>query len=65
MKKPDKTIDTFKLYQQYNIEPDIYAYNCLINAYRMQNKILKLHVIQFECYIVKVLNVLHIHFNQS
>ena len=23
MNKPDKTIDTFELYQQYNIEPDI------------------------------------------
>ena len=64
MKRPDKTIDTFELYQQYNIEPDMYAYNCLINAYK-DKTILKLHVIQFECYIVKVLNVLHIHFNQS
>ena len=33
MKKPDKTIDTFELYQRYNIEPDIYAYNCLIKAH--------------------------------
>ena len=39
MNKPDKTIDTFELYQQYNIEPDIYAYNCLINAYKSQNNI--------------------------
>ena len=23
MNRPDKTIDTFELYQQYNIEPDI------------------------------------------
>ena len=23
MNKPDKTIDTFELYQQYNIEPNI------------------------------------------
>ena len=33
MNKPDKTIDTFELYQRYNIEPDIYAYNCLIKAH--------------------------------
>ena len=39
MNKPDKTIDTFELYQQYNIEPDIYAYNCLIKAYQSQNNI--------------------------
>ena len=39
MKKPDKTIDAFELYQQYNIEPDIYAYTCLIGAYQMQNNI--------------------------
>ena len=39
MNKPDKTIDTFELYQRYNIEPNIYAYNCLINAYQMQNNI--------------------------
>ena len=39
MKKPDKTVDTFELYQQYNIEPDIIAYNCLINAYKRQNNI--------------------------
>ena len=39
MKKPDKTIDTFELYQQYNIEPNIYAYNCLIKAYQSQNNI--------------------------
>ena len=39
MKKPDKTIDTFELYQRYNIEPDIIAYNCLINAYQMQKDI--------------------------
>ena len=64
MKRPDKTIDTFELYQQYNIEPHIYAHNCLINAYKSKT-ILKLHVIQFECYTVKVLNVTHIHFNQS
>ena len=64
MNKPDKTIDTFELYQKYNIEPGIYSYSCLINAYARQT-ILNLHVIQFECYIVKVLNVTHIHFNQS
>ena len=34
MNRPDKTIDTFELYQKYNIEPHIYAYNCLINAYQ-------------------------------
>ena len=39
MNKPDKTIDTFELYQRYNIEPNIYAYNCLINAYQRQNNI--------------------------
>ena len=39
MKRPDKTIDTFELYQQYNIEPGIYAYSCLIKAYQMQNNI--------------------------
>ena len=39
MKRPDKTIDTFELYQQYNIEPGIYAYSCLINAYERQNNI--------------------------
>ena len=39
MNKPDKTIDTFELYQQYNIEPDIIAYSCLINAYQMQHNI--------------------------
>ena len=39
MKRPGKTIDTFELYQQYNIEPHIYAYNCLINAYKRQNNI--------------------------
>ena len=39
MNKPDKTIDTFELYQRYNIEPDIYAYTCLIKAYQMQNNI--------------------------
>ena len=39
MNKPDKTIDTFELYQKYNIEPGIYAYNCLINAYARQNNI--------------------------
>ena len=39
MNKPDKTIDTFELYQQYNIEPGIYAYNCLIKAYKRQNNI--------------------------
>ena len=39
MKRPDKTIDTFELYQQYNIEPGIYAYNCLIKAYQSQNNI--------------------------
>ena len=39
MKRPDKTIDTFELYQQYNIEPHMYAYNCLINAYQMQKNI--------------------------
>ena len=39
MKRPDKTIDTFELYQQYNIEPNIYAYNCLIKAYQRQNNI--------------------------
>ena len=39
MKRPDKTIDTFELYQRYNIEPDIYAYNCLINAYERQNNV--------------------------
>ena len=33
MNKPDKTIDTFELYQQYNIEPNIYGYNCLIKAH--------------------------------
>ena len=37
--QPDKTIDTFELYQQYNIEPHIYAYNCLIKAYQRQNNI--------------------------
>ena len=57
MNRPDKTIDTFELYQQYNIEPNIYAYNCLISAYQMTKQYIKLHVIQFECYIVKVLNV--------
>ena len=39
MNKPDKTIDAFKLYQRYNIEPNIYAYTCLIKAYQMQNNI--------------------------
>ena len=39
MNKPDKTIDTFELYQRYNIEPHIYAYTCLINAYARQNNI--------------------------
>ena len=39
MNRPDKTIDTFELYQRYNIEPGIYAYNCLINAYERQNNI--------------------------
>ena len=39
MNKPDKTIDTFELYQQYNIEPGIYAYSCLIKAYERQNNI--------------------------
>ena len=39
MNKPNKTIDTFELYQRYNIEPNIYAYNCLINAYESQNNI--------------------------
>ena len=39
MNRPDKTIDTFELYQQYNIEPNIYAYSCLISAYEMQNNI--------------------------
>ena len=39
MKRPDKTIDTFELYQQYNIEPGIYAYSCLINAYERQNNV--------------------------
>ena len=39
MNKPDKTIDTFELYQQYNIEPNIIAYNCLIKAYQSQNNI--------------------------
>ena len=39
MNKPDKTIDTFELYQQYNIEPNIYAYSCLISAYARQNNI--------------------------
>ena len=39
MNKPDKTIDTFELYQRYNIEPNIYAYTCLINAYERQNNI--------------------------
>ena len=37
--QPDKTIDTFELYQQYNIEPDIVAYNCLISAYERQNNV--------------------------
>ena len=53
MNRPDKTIDTFELYQRYNIEPGIYAYSCLIKAYNHKT-IIKLHVIQFECYIVKV-----------
>ena len=39
MNKPDKTIDTFELYQRYNIEPNIYAYNCLIKAYQSQNNV--------------------------
>ena len=39
MNRPDKAIDTFELYQQYNIEPGIYAYTCLIKAYQMQNNI--------------------------
>ena len=39
MKRPDKVIDTFELYQRYNIEPDIYAYNCLISAYKRQSNI--------------------------
>ena len=39
MNKPDKTIDTFELYQQYNIEPDIYAYSCLIKAYTDKHNI--------------------------
>ena len=39
MNKPSKTIDTFELYQQYNIEPNIYAYSCLIKAYERQNNI--------------------------
>ena len=64
MNKPDKTIDTFELYQQYNIEPNIYAYNCLINAYKRQNNI-KAACDTIRICIVKVLNVIHIHFNQS
>ena len=44
---------------------DIYAYNCLINAYQMQNKI-KLHVIQFDMLHSKGIKcTIHIHFNQS
>ena len=39
MNKPDKTIDTFELHQQYSIEPGIYAYTCLIKAYQIQNNI--------------------------
>ena len=38
MKKPDKTIGTFELYQRYNIEPDIYAYSCLISAYEISKQ---------------------------
>ena len=62
MNKPDKTIDTFELYQRYNIEPDIVAYN---PKHIQTNIMLKLRMIQFECYIVKVLNVIHIHSNRS
>ena len=39
MNKPDKTIATFELCKQYNIEPNIYAYFCLIKAYQSQNNI--------------------------
>ena len=39
MNKPDNTIDTFELYQQYNIEPGIYAYSCLIKAHTDKHNI--------------------------
>ena len=39
MNKPSKTIDTFELYQQYNIEPNIYVYSCLIKAHKDKNNI--------------------------
>ena len=39
MNKPDKTIDTFELYQRCNIEPNIIAYSCLIKAYQSKNNI--------------------------
>ena len=62
MKRPDKT--SILNYINNIILNLIYAYNCLINAYNRQNNI-KGMMIQFECYIVKALNVIHIHFNQS
>ena len=64
MNKPDKTIDTFELYQRYNIEPNIYAYTCLIKAHTDKRNI------KAACDTIRMLHskgikCIHIHFNQS
>ena len=64
MKRPDKTIDTFELYQQYNIEPITYAYSCLIKAHTDK------HNLKAACDTIRMLHskgikLIHIHFSQS